>query len=340
MKKLIILSILIFNTIVTAENLILDGKTIPLSNSSTVTIDPVTGDIIATSVSGSLTCSNIGFAPTLAMSINPPVVDSGGSTQIAWAIENDAVSCTKSGGWSGVISGADVTNGTHVQTINNITSNTTYTMVCTNNFGDSPTRSVSVSINGGNPECVNQPPILNGAEDFTIKLIPGAGTTGPGSPQDPNTYDGTYDDIAPGDNVDWPGVYGTQGFMTLTKNQYAAMQFNTDNSNEKAKFVFTTPGNGQGPPTNATTVSISECPGDFTTHLNQSRCLAVGGATPNIRWSLNPSENPATHCLLNKNTTYYLNIVHSNTTVNGYTTSACTGPSYCGIIFNQTSENN
>ncbi len=187
--------------------------------------------------------------------------------------------------------------------------------------------------------CSSQPPILNGIEDFSIKLVLGAPFNQPGSPSNPLIYDGTYNDIAPGSN-DWPGVYGTQGYMTLSKNRYAAMQFNTDSSNEKAKFVFTTPGNGQGPPTNATTVSISTCPGDFTTHLNQSRCLAVGGATPNIRWSLDPNTNPATHCLLEKNRTYYLNIVHSNSTEDGYSTSACTGASYCGIIFNQTSENN
>ena len=338
MRKLIILSMLIFNTIVTAEDLILDGRTIPLDSTSTLSIDPITGNIIATSANGDLTCSEVGFPPTLSLSASPSAVNSGESSVVSWTLGNDATTCTKSGGWSGNFTGADVTNGTHSQTMSNLTLSTTYNLVCSNNFGSSPQRSTIVSVNGGNPNCVTQPPILNGNEDFSIKIVRGTAFGQPGSPPNPLTYDGTYDDIAPG--VGWPGVLGTQSDANLTKNNYIAMQFNTDTTNATARFSLTTPGNAQGPPTTATTVAISECPGDFTEHLGQSRCLSVGGANPNLTWSQNPAANAVLNCKLDKNKTYYLNIVHSNSTVDGYVTSGCdSSEGYCGIIFSHTELN-
>jgi hypothetical protein len=324
---------------VLAENLILDGQTIPLNSSANVTINPVTGDITATSSNGNLSCAEVGDPPTLTLSANPTTVNSGESSTLSWTVGNSATSCTKTGSWSGGLTAGQITNGSHNEVITNITMSSTYSLQCSNQFGSSLLRTAVVNVNGGNPECSAQPPILGGAEDFTVRLIPGTPFGQVGSPPNPATYDGTYDDIAPG--TGWPGVYGTQSFATLTKNNYVAMQFTTDNTNAIAKLVFTTPGNGQGPPSSATTVAISECPGDFTTHLNQNKCLSVGGATPNLRWSQNSTTNGATHCLLDKNKTYYLNIVHSNSTVDGYATTGCgsTTTDYCGMIFSQTNEN-
>ena len=280
---------------------------------------------------------NSGQPPILTLSANPTTVNSGGSSTITWTLANDATTCTKSGDWTGVFTGSAVTNGSHSLLVENITSNSTFNLVCVNSTGSSPSRTATVLVNNGSPNCANQPPILNGDEDFTIKLIPGVPFGQPGSPSDPATYDGTYDDIAPGSG--WPGILGTASFFNLTSNKYIAMQFVTDNTNAIARLVFTVPGNGQGPPSTATTVAISECPGDFTTHLNQSRCLRVGGAVPNLRWSQNPNTNALTHCILEKNKTYYLNIVHSNSIADGYSTTGCTSTN-CGGIFSHTDEQN
>ncbi|MBL4661446.1 MAG: VWA domain-containing protein [Alcanivoracaceae bacterium] len=236
--------------------------------------------------------------PTLTLSANPTIINSGESSIISWIVNNDASSCTKTGNWSGILTGNDVTNGTHSTTITNITSNSSFSLVCSNSIGTSPVRTVTVTINGGNPDCISQPPILNGNADTTIRLIPGAPFGQLGSPQNPASFNGTYDSIAPGSG--WPGIYGAQSIFNLTANQYTAMRFTTDNSNAIARLVFTVPGNGQGPPSSATTIAISECPGDFTTHLGQSRCLIRGGAIPNMLWSQNPNTNPAIYCLLEK----------------------------------------
>ena len=342
MKKLILLNILIFNTIVSAQTILkLDGQNITLSPSSTVTIDPLTGNITATSANGNLTCTEVGDPPTLSLTANPTTVNSGDNSTLTWIVGNNAISCTKSGDWSGTFTGSQVTNGTHSQTVSNLTANKNYTLICSNNFGSSPSRTASVAINGGNPNCTSQPPILGGSADNTIRLIPGASTGQIGSATNPASYSGLYNEIAPG--TGWPGVYGTQSFFNLTADKYAAMKFTTDNENSIARLVFTPPGNGQGAPSSATTISISECPGDFTTHLGQERCLRIGGAIPNIRWSQRSETNPATHCLLEKNKTYYFNVVHSNSSLNGYTDTNCSddgvNPS-CGGIFSHTNEGN
>ena len=336
MRKLIILNILIFSTIVTAQELILDGNTIPLDQTTIVDINDTSGRITLTSSTGNLSCT--GPVPTLTMLADPDMVDSGESSVISWTVENGATECEKSGDWSGpLLIGADVTNGTHSETVTNITTSSNFRLVCRNGFGSSPLRTAAVSVNGGNPNCVNQPPILNGAEDFTIRLIPGAGGNSLGTPTNPATYSGDYDEIASG--TGWPGGVGGQSFATLSKNQYAAMRFTTSNLNEIGKLSMIPPGNGQGPASTATTISISECPGDFTTHLNQPRCLAIGGGTPNIRWSQNPTTSPTFHCLLDKDKTYYFNIVHSNDVSNLYESSGCLVGTFCGVIFAQADEN-
>jgi hypothetical protein len=338
MRKLILLNILIFSTIVSAQTTLrLDGKNITLDPTSTVTIDPLTGNITATSANGNLTCAEVGDPPTLTLTANPTMIDSGDSVTLSWTVGSNADTCTKSGDWSGSLTGSLVTNGLHSEVVSNVTANSNYTLQCTNNFGSSPSRTASVTLIGGNPNCINQPPILGGNADSTIRLIPGAFPGQIGSPQNPASYNGTYDEIAPGSGG--PGVYGTQSFFNLTANNYIAMEFTTDNLNSIAKLVFTPPGNGQGAPSTAVTIAISECPGDFTTHLGQERCLRVGAGTPNIRWSQNPATNGATHCLLEKDKTYFYNIVHSNSTANGYTTTGCTSSS-CGGIFSHTNEAN
>ncbi len=335
MRKLIILNILIFSTIVTAQDLILDNRRIPLNSASTINIDPISGDITMTSVTGNLSCD--APAPTLSMSATPSTIDSGESSEIFWTVANSVTECEKSGDWSGsLLTGADVTDGTHSEIVTNITTSSNFNLVCTNDFGSSPLRTAVVSVNGGNPNCTSQPPILNGAEDFSIRLIPGATGNSLGTPTNPATYSGDYDEIAAGTN--WPGGVGGQSFATLSRGQYAAMRFTTSNANEIGKISMIPPGNGQGPASQATTIAISECPGDFSTHLNQSRCLAIGGGTPNIRWSQNPTTASTFHCLLDKNKTYYYNVVHSNDVSNNYASSGCQN-TFCGIIFAQADEN-
>jgi hypothetical protein len=83
-------------------------------------------------------------APTATLSANPTTVNSGGSTQLTWSSTN-ATACTASGGWSGP------KNTSGNQTINNLTTSTTFSLQCSGAGGNSPVRSVTVTVNGTPP---------------------------------------------------------------------------------------------------------------------------------------------------------------------------------------------
>jgi len=79
-------------------------------------------------------------APTVNFAASPTNVTSGGSSDLSWTSTN-ATACTASGGWSG----AKAANGN--QTISNITSTTTYSLMCSGAGGNSPTRDATVTVN-------------------------------------------------------------------------------------------------------------------------------------------------------------------------------------------------
>jgi hypothetical protein len=317
-----------------AQNLILDGSTIPLDSSSSISIDPSTGDITATSQAGDLTCSSSSTAPTLsAVTANPTSVISGGSSTISWTLSGQATSCTKSGDWSGTFTGSDVTDGSHSSVVNGITANSTYSLQCSNNIGSSALLSANVTL-ASSANCVNQPPILSGNEDLTI-IANGTANSG--------TYDGTYKDFQQvASPVDWPGNWGDSISLSLTRNQYISASFITNSNNDLGRFQMATPGNTQGP-ASSTTLVISECPGDFTTHLNQAKCQKIVGPSGSLKWATDPNASASSYCKLEKNTFYYLNIVHSITPTDSidpadnFSTSSC-GASYCGILAVQVQE--
>lgn len=329
-KKQLITVLLALPLIINAQNLILDGNSIQMDPNSTVSIDSITGDITITSQTGDLTCSSNSIAPILSnLNSSPTSVLSGGTSTISWTLSGAASSCVKTGDWSGTFTGADVTDGTHTFDVTNITTNSTYGLQCSNNIGSSSLLTTTVTISSS-ANCVGQPPLSTLAEDVTII----AHNFSP-----PTLYDGTYKDFQQVPNpIDWPGNFGDSISLSLTKNEYLSASFITNNDNDQATFQFATPGNTQGP-ASAGTIVISECPGDFTTHINQVRCLKEVGPSGSFKWATDPAAD-STYCKLEKNTLYYLNIVHSLTEENGYVTSSCTGAeSYCGILAVQVKNN-
>ncbi len=174
--------------------------------------------------------------------------------------------------------------------------------------------------------CADQPPILNGAEDLTILA---------NNSSNPGLYDGLYSSIQVNPPVvPWPGNWGESIHLSLTADQYIAAEFNSGLDHDKANFQLAPSGNFEGPPTVGTTISISECPGDFSVHLGQESCLHKGGAIQNMRWSTDLDANEILFCKLEKDHTYFLNIVHSNTDQDGYTTTSCNFD-YCGVLAQQ-----
>ena len=285
-------------------------------------------EIISGSAKNTVKASQNTTPPNLSqLTANPTSVLSGGSSTISWTLSGQATSCTKTGDWSGTFVGSDVTDGTHSAVVSNIVTSSTYRLQCSNSTGSSALLSTGVTVTSS-ANCTSQPPILNGAEDTTILAnnTPNAGT-----------YDGTFQGFQNngGATGDWPGSWGESISLSLTTGRYISASFTTNNLNQSGRFQFSTPGNLQGP-ASAGAIAISECPGDFATHLNLPKCQKLVGPSGSFKWSTDPSADPNSYCKLEKNTPYYLNIVHS-ITPEAYTTSACTS-SYCGILAVQVEE--
>lgn len=80
----------------------------------------------------------------------------------------------------------------------------------------------------------------------------------------------------------------------------------------------------------AQTISLSECPGDFST---TGRCL-TSGLTTNLPYSTDPGVNPLLACPIERGRRYYVNVIHAR--ADALTESACspavpTRP--CGVLF-------
>lgn len=282
------------------------------------------------------TVSNITtvITPSVTINTDPTSVDSGGNSTLTWSVVNAPVSCTFTGDWPTVTK-----DGPFSFPINSITSNKTYNVSCTNSAGTSAMATASITVNGAGsnswPSCAGAAAsVLNGAED---RHILANGTT------NHSTYTGVYEELQGNGIINpWPGTWGDLVRLSIDKNKYVAAQFTTDGTNYDAKLNFFGASNFEGPNPQRKTITISECPGDFNIHVNQTRCRINSNT---LYWSTKSTSNPALFCKLQKNTTYYLNIIHSdNQDVNGspennnYATSDCiAGAGYCGALFSQTS---
>lgn len=275
-----------------------------------------------TSLSTSVTNIVSVVAPVITINATATSVNNGGSSTITWSVANSPTSCDFTGDWP---VGTNLADGPFSFLEQNITSSKSYSVTCQNSAG-SDTESISVSIIGGDTwtSCSGAgASILNGAEDRTI-LSNGSS---------PLPYNGLYETLQGNDVVSqWPGIWGDALHMTLEKNKYVAAKFTTDSNGYDAKFQMTASNSIEGPNPQAKAVTISTCPGDFNVHLNQVKCYTE---TNSLYWSTKdvPGQ-PGFFCELEKNTTYYLNIVHSNNNEgNNFATSDCLSPAnYCGIL--------
>ena len=83
--------------------------------------------------------------PTITLTATPSTVVEGGSTTLTWSSTNTTGTCTASGDWNGNRSRNNATGAV----INNIASNATYTLTCSNSAGEtSVSTSVRVLYNG------------------------------------------------------------------------------------------------------------------------------------------------------------------------------------------------
>lgn len=296
----------------------------PTSAYSSNNTDTATGgSIYFNGVEDFIFINNFEVEPILKMTTNIKLINSDDSAIISWRIFNNATTCTKSGDWSGLLSGNDVSNGVHSQQIDNIVANSNYGLSCSNDAGASPVQTVSIIVHSINAICSEQPPILNGAEDFTI-LANGTSAADP--------YNGLFSDLQSDGLIHpWPGLFGDGIGLSLDKNQYISAAFLVNDSGIDAQIVSIFPSSTQGPTASATTITISECPGDFSTHLNQSQCK-TNFEILRLSSKITPSGPAGFFCELQQGQIYYLNIVHSDNSENdNYETSDCDA-AYCGVL--------
>lgn len=281
---------------------------------------------------------NLTAPPVVTINATPAIVNSGDSSTVSWSVANSPTTCTFTGDWpAGEQTNVSPAFYSSPIVLNNILSNKTLSLSCTNTAGTSSVQSINITLQGSSNSqwttCNDNSPanlILNGNEDRVI-IANGTATLG--------SYNGTYAEIqGSGSNNPWPGSLGQNIHLSLDKNKYIAAQFTTDGNGYDGKFELSPTNSFEGENPAGRTITISSCPGDFSNNLSQARCITTSST---LYWSTKtvPSGPAGFFCELDKNTTYYLNIVDSvNSENDNYETSNCEANNgFCGILANYNS---
>lgn len=284
-----------------ADNLVLDGQTIPLQNGSVVQIDSTSGDVIATSSSGDLVCGPpTGDPPVVTISANPDSVSSGDSSNISWNVTNGFNTCNTTGGGTTGWANVNVTSSTGSFTATNLTSTTTFSMSCSNNFGNgSGQDTVNVGSSGGFPGPGVFPTGCDTAPNGTLSWQ-----------TSPSTYESQFSA--------WPGEFGDWQDIRVDTNRWVSLWFQTGGATTgKMDTVPSAQDGGDRPKV----YSITSCPGDF--FPSDTDCVFSPPSTSgSLWWKVGGSADST--CNLEPGTNYYLNIMFANPT--NPTTTLCTFP--------------
>lgn len=190
---------------VSAEDLILDGQNIPLAGGSSVSINPVTGDITATSANGNLVCTDPGAVSVSNFSASPNPVEQGQQLSLSWSSSN-ASSCSALGdlpGWSGASIG---TQGPFSFTVTATPDTYTARVECTNGTNTATSPTLNITVEEGDPDA----PTISGWQASPTTLEAGENVT----------FDWTSTDAdscqAAGNLPGWSGSQSLQGPETIT----------------------------------------------------------------------------------------------------------------------------
>lgn len=288
--RLAILGLCLVNGMATyAADVIIDGQHVQAADISSITIDPVTGDI-SVSAGGLYTVSRSGDDTT---DSGPSVVINSFTTSASTILEGqsvtlswnttDADSCTPSqggGGWS--TKTITLPSGQTSVTLNTA-ADYTFRLDCSNDTPSSTYRTVSVSVQ---------------AES----------TTTPSNCPSP-TLSGSTVDWKTHFGHTWPAPGYAEVVTTIPRAGYLAIKFSTGSVLEDggvASILHTsTEGDRLG--------AISECPGDFSqvlpdTVINCTELWYIGGS---IKWNT-LSGDELGECDLESNKTYYLNLTFTD----------------------------
>lgn len=294
-----------------ATNVILtldDGPCqVPLQADSSVTVDPTTGNLNLDVDDANLpTCfgSTAGTPLEVVVSVNPGTIDAGDSVTVSWGvvgfIEN-VTQCTATGGTSDWITDVNASpdggSGTYSPS-----GNATFRLSCENS---SDVDDAVVTVNGGSGN--------NGADGFPPP--PALCGTIPNGRALPFNINKDFVSNPPNGQPKrnfadvWDAFPGTnEATIFIPENQYVAMPFYANQVTGKIWRMTWVGGPSNG---NATQVSISRCPGDFTSvGYSDSRCLATSGSEGAAILTVIGTGNA---CPLSggPNEVYYLNVRHA-----------------------------
>lgn len=303
-----------------AQQLILDGETIDLQPGSQIIIEE-DGDVVVTSLAGDLKCGNVTAPPTVDVTVAPSNLNGPGNVTVSWDTQF-ADSCTPSGGNGTSWTSTNITLPSGQATFN-VSSTTGFTLSCDNIIGTTQSSgTVTVSSNdefGGFPppsDCgpTEQPP-TGTSREHPLEIVAGSGRV-----QVSNNFEGPFGE-------GWPGGQNSKEDIYISKNNYIAIGFV---AGQAANCTVTGCGRTSGNiewelsilPDAQKVVSISRCPGDFSTALGDCR----SDRSP-LKWTYGSGNN----CVLQLGQQYYLNVIHG-TSANP-AVSTCQG-NECGALIN------
>lgn len=290
-----------------SADVVVDGQVIDSADISSISIDPVSGDINVTA-GGLYTVTRDSEPPSgpnvviNSFTASSNTILEGQSVTISWTT-TDADSCTPSGGGGGWSSQSiSLPSGVSSSLTIATAGNYTFRLDCQNATPSSTFRTVTVQVNSD-----TEPPEPSNCTAPTI-----------------NGSVATWADIF---NTQWPDPRLTEQIVAIPRSGYLAIEFNTGNVQEDGGFTTithtSTSGNRLG--------SISECPGDFSEALPGSvfsctELMYIGGG---VGWNSFTSPKSG-FCNLQPNTTYYLNLTFTDG--ESSTTDRCEASSSCRTI--------
>lgn len=280
--------------------------TIELLDSSSVTIDPLTGDLIAipavsTVCSGSGTCDST--VEIESFTIDPISVTQGGAFTAVFD-ERGAFECSRSGlpGWDAGFEDPD-SNVIRVTVPSSVAAGS-YDLVLTCRNGTASlgalatlTRSISITEPDATipQECVDQGRLAPSAWQQEINPLPNS----------------TSREI-----TSWLELFGNAfpnggtNDVRVRPDRYLALSFNTASSKPSGRIAFSDlSGNVVNVIQRPALVTMSACPGDFTPQADvDCRRVRVGSVAPSFRWTRTTSTS--FQCELPPNTEYYFNVAY------------------------------
>lgn len=276
-----------------------------ISAETPVTIAP-NGDVTVTITDADTCLPQAGPPAAPMLSLDVLSADEPGEVRLTWTSSDSASSCEASSSpaladWNGSVPLGE----NRTRNISGLAAgNYTFNLSCANSSGSSPLAEASGTILSTAPaECSNRPPPAGWTRLTSgCKFVVGSGFQG-----DCRSWTSLFG----GEFLDVVG--GTQRLATnrLNPNHYLAIQFNSGNLSPTAEGSITSDRAGGMMELHFRMFSISTCPGDFDQAAvsAETGCYGQLSSSRHIFWG---GTSSARACKLEPNTTYYLNIIGTN----------------------------